>query len=143
MVTTQRCLPPTDAESHLTLLFGRRKIWKTIDLSARAGECSSDGGPDMTRRRALVLLCGVALGSSPIATIHAAPDGGPAQPVVSNMGLCSAFLAQAGVRADVNHLIREFGPFLPDGPYESPGELYRIRAREHPDASAAEECLER
>ncbi len=97
----------------------------------------------MVRLAAFVLVFGAALGSVPAGVGHAAPDGGPAQPVVSNMGLCSAFLAQAGVRADVNHLIREFGAFLPDGPYLSPGELYRIRAREHPDASAAEECVQR
>jgi hypothetical protein len=79
----------------------------------------------------------------PAGIAHADPDGGPAAPVVSNMGLCSPFLAKIGVRAEVNHLIREIGPFLPDGPYNSPGELYRVRAREHPEAPAAVECLQR
>ena len=95
------------------------------------------------RRMMRVGLCCVAITVLPAGIVHADPDGGPAVPVVSNMGLCSPFLAKAGVRADVNHLIREIGPFLPDGPYNSPGELYRIRAREHPNAPAAAECLQR
>ncbi len=73
----------------------------------------------------------------------AQPDGGPGSDHVSNLGLCSAYLAQLGVRDDVNHLLKQIGPQLPDGPYNSPGELYRIRAHEHPDASAAQECVQR
>lgn len=79
----------------------------------------------------------------PAGSALAQPDGGPAQDNVSNMGLCSAFLAQIGVRAEVNHLLKEIGPFLPDGPFNSPGELYRIRAHQHPNAPAAAECLAR
>lgn len=71
------------------------------------------------------------------------PGTTPAKPVVSNMGLCSAFLGQLGVRDDINHMVKEIGPFLPDGPYNSPGELYRIRARQHPDAPAETECTAR
>ncbi|MEO6651278.1 MAG: hypothetical protein ABIP17_01305 [Ilumatobacteraceae bacterium] len=85
----------------------------------------------------------IAMAMLPAGIVHADPDGGPAVPVVSNMGLCSPFLAKLGFRADVNHLIREIGAFLPDGPFSSPGELYRIRAREHPNAPAAAECLQR
>jgi hypothetical protein len=92
--------------------------------------------------RVIVLGC-VAAVLLPVGVAHADPDGGPAQSRVSNMGLCSAFLAHLGARAEVNHLIREIGPYLPDGPFDSPGELYRIRAREHPDAPAAVECLAR
>jgi len=66
----------------------------------------------------------------------------------SNMGLCSAFLAQLdpppgseNVRALVNHLIIH----APPGTFEvrSPGELYRIRAKQHVNASAPQECLQR
>lgn len=71
------------------------------------------------------------------------PGDTPARGVVSNMGLCSSFLGQLGVRSDVNHLLKELGPFLPDGPFNSPGELYRIRASQHPNASAEEECVQR
>ena len=91
----------------------------------------------------LVGLTVAAVGVLPAGAPLAQPDGGPGQAHVSNMGLCSAFLAQIGARADVNHLIKEIGPFLPDGPFDSPGELYRIRARQHPNAPAAQECLPR
>jgi hypothetical protein len=96
-------------------------------------------------RRSQVIAC-LAVGTlviAPAGSAFADPDDNPAVEHVSNMGLCSAFLAQIGVRAEVNHLLKEIGPLLPDGPYNSPGELYRIRAQEHPNASAAQECLQR
>lgn len=71
------------------------------------------------------------------------PGDTPARAAVSNMGLCSSYLGHLRARDDVNHLVKELGPFLPDGPYTSPGELYRIRARQHPNASAEAECERR
>jgi hypothetical protein len=71
------------------------------------------------------------------------PQDDPASGHRSNMGLCSPFLGQAGVRPLVNQLVRDFGAFLPDGPYDNVGELYRIRAQQKPTASAAEECTAR
>jgi hypothetical protein len=96
-------------------------------------------------RRSHVIACLIigALVSAPAGSVFADPDDTPAREHVSNMGLCSAFLAQIGARAEVNHLLKEIGPVLPDGPYNSPGELYRIRAQQHPNASAAQECLQR
>jgi hypothetical protein len=96
-------------------------------------------------RRRHVIAClaiGVLIGA-PAGSVFADPNDTPALEHVSNMGLCSAFLAQIGVRAEVNHLLKEIGPVLPDGPYNSPGELYRIRAQQHPNASAAQECVQR
>lgn len=66
----------------------------------------------------------------------------------SNMGLCSAFLAHlespdgaSNVRALVNHLIQN----APPGTFEvtTPGELYRVRAKQHVNAPAPLECLQR
>lgn len=96
-------------------------------------------------RRTVVTLLVMTAAAVPATAAGAAQDPGdtPARGAVSNMGLCSAYLGQLGVRADVNELVREFGPFLPDGPFDSPGELYRIRARQHPDASAEQECERR
>jgi hypothetical protein len=90
-----------------------------------------------------MVLVGLLVPGMPAGTALAQPDGGPAQGAASNMGLRSAFLAQLGVRDDVNHLLKEIGPFLPDVPSDSPGELYRIRAGQHPDAPAAVECVQR
>lgn len=100
---------------------------------------------ESSRRRRLtaISVCVAALLVSPTVTQAKAPDDTPASGKASNMGLCSAFLGQLGVRSDVNELLRELGPFLPDGPFENVGELYRIRAKEKPTASAAEECLPR
>ena len=97
----------------------------------------------MKMRAVVVGLVVGAIGVVPAGSALAEPDGTPGQAHVSNMGLCSAFLGQIGARAEVNHLLKEIGPFLPDGPYNSPGELYRIRARQHPNATAAQECLAR
>ena len=103
-------------------------------------------GTRITRRIASVAALAVLCAAAPTGAASAEPTNPgdtPARPVVSNMGMCSAFLGQLGVRSEVNHLLKEIGPFLPDGPYNSPGELYRIRAREHPDAPAAAECVQR
>jgi hypothetical protein len=96
------------------------------------------------RELAAGVVCGVlALSGATAADAATNPGETPARGKASNMGLCSAFLGQVGARADVNELLREFGPFLPDGPFDSPGELYRIRAQEHPNADAEDECLQR
>jgi hypothetical protein len=85
---------------------------------------------------------------------YAAPDAEPGTP--SNLGLCSPFLAGlpspldpvtgerlgGNARSGVNLLILRYGELQPDQ-LSNPGELYRIRAHEHPTDSAAEECLPR
>jgi hypothetical protein len=85
----------------------------------------------------------IVLGSGPALGAAKNPGETPAKPVVSNMGLCSPFLGQLGVRPEVNRLVRELGPFLPDGPFDNTGELYRLRAQQHPNATAEQECLAR
>lgn len=71
------------------------------------------------------------------------PSDTPASGRASNLGVCSPYLGQLGVRPEVNELVRELGPFLPDGPYDSVGELYRLRAKDKPTGTAEEECLAR
>ena len=85
---------------------------------------------------------------------HAAPSAPPGTP--SNMGLCSPFLAAlpspvdpitgetlgGNARSGVNQLIIRYGELQPDA-LSNPGELYKIRAREHPTAPAEQECLPR
>ena len=59
----------------------------------------------------------------------------------SNMGMCSAYLgATLGVRDDVNQQIRLFGDALG---ISSPGELYKIRARQPVVLPPELECLPR
>src|SRR3712207_8460894 len=59
----------------------------------------------------------------------------------SNMGMCSAYLgATLGVRDDVNQQIRLFGDALG---ISSPGELYRVRARQPVTLPPELECLPR
>ena len=64
----------------------------------------------------------------------------------SNLGECSAYLGQRdvpgvpNVRADVNHTIKEFGPFLG---ISSPGALYSVRAKQQVNLAPADECLKR
>jgi hypothetical protein len=58
----------------------------------------------------------------------------------SNMGLCSSYLGQLQVRDDVNAIIRQFGDQLGIG---SPGELYRVRAKQHVNGPAEQECSPR
>lgn len=86
------------------------------------------------------------------AVVANAPSAGAGER--SNLGLCSPYLAGldapvfageslgGNARSGVNLLIKALGPMLPDH-LDSPGELYRIRAREHPDAPASQECLPR
>lgn len=69
-----------------------------------------------------------------------APGERPTEAGASNMGICSSYLGQTGHRAAVNHLILEFGPVLG---VESPGELYRQRAKERNEGTPEEECLPR
>ena len=99
-----------------------------------------------SRRRRLVVAvaCLTAALCASVGPVGATPpEPSPASGHRSNMGLCSPFLGQAGVRPMVNELVRDFGPFLPDGPYDNVGALYRIRAKQKPTASAAEECTPR
>lgn len=107
------------------------------------------------RAVAVVALAGSFLGSVAAAVpAHAAPNAAEGTP--SNLGLCSPFLAGlpspldpvtgerlgGNARSGVNLLILRYGELQPDA-LSNPGELYRIRAHEHPTASAAEECLPR
>ena len=58
----------------------------------------------------------------------------------SNMGLCSSYLGHLQVRDDVNALIRDFGGVLG---ISSPGELYSVRAKQHENGPAEQECSPR
>lgn len=83
-------------------------------------------------------------------------SAGPPPGAPSNMGLCSPFLASlpavvdpftgetlgGNARSGVNLLIKRYGHLQPDQ-LHSPGQLYRVRAQEHPTAPAEEECLPR
>ena len=66
----------------------------------------------------------------------------------SNMGLCSSFLAHldvpssGNIRAEVNHVIKQFGSFF-DPPLADPGDLYKVRAHQHLNGPAVEECTPR
>lgn len=90
-------------------------------------------------------------------TAVAAPaSADPLPGTASNLGLCSAFLADrpapldplsgeplgGNARAGVNLLVQRYGVLLPDMP-SSPGDLYRVRAREHPDQPPEVECVPR
>lgn len=96
-----------------------------------------------------------------IVLVGALAVAGPAQAeplpgTQSNLGLCSPFLAGlpspvdpitgeplgGNARSGVNQLIIRYGELQPDA-LSSPGELYKIRAREHPSAPAEQECLPR
>lgn len=95
------------------------------------------------------LVCLLAVAPAPAA---AAPSPG----APSNLGLCSPYLASlpavtdpftgeslgGNTRSGVNLLIKRYGMLQPDR-LENPGQLYRIRAHEHPTASAEDECLQR
>ena len=99
----------------------------------------------------LALVLGAGLLAGPA---QAAPEAPPGTP--SNMGLCSPFLAGlpspvdpvtgeflgGNARSGVNQLIIRYGELQPDA-LSNPGELYRVRAREHPVAPAEQECLPR
>lgn len=74
----------------------------------------------------------------------------------SNLGLCSPYLGGlpavldpitgdalgGNARSGVNLLIKRYGMLQPDQ-LANPGQLYRVRAHEHPTASAEDECLQR
>jgi len=95
-----------------------------------------------------IIVTGAAAGQA-----HAEPAPG----IRSNMGLCSSFLAglpapvfpPAGTeplggnaRSGVNLIVKDYGWLLDDQP-ASPGELYRVRAQQHPTAPAEVECQQR
>lgn len=98
-----------------------------------------------------LVAVGVGLLAGPAQAAPEAPAGTP-----SNMGLCSPFLAGlpapvdpvtgevlgGNARSGVNQLIIRFGELQPDA-LSSPGELYKVRAREHPVGPAEQECLPR
>ncbi len=64
----------------------------------------------------------------------------------SNMGYCSSYLARlevpgvGNVRAEVNQVIKDFGDVLG---LASPGDLYRVRAHQHVNGPAPQECTPR
>ncbi len=87
---------------------------------------------------ALVVFAAMAAG---VPVSHAAVPS-----TASNMGLCSSYLAQlevpgqGNIRADVNHVIKKYGPFLG---LSSPGDLYKVRAKQHVNGPAPQECTPR
>jgi hypothetical protein len=104
-----------------------------------------------------MLMSGVCLAAFSLAAPAAHGDtatGSASLGQRSNLGLCSPYLAGldapvfagetlgGNARSGVNLLIKLIGPMLPDQ-LNSPGELYRIRAHEHPTDSAQDECLPR
>lgn len=100
----------------------------------------------MKRTAAVVFAAAVA--TVALGTPSASADQPPPEFGRSNMGLCSSFLAQldpppggSNVRALVNHLIID----APPGTFEvdTPGELYRVRAKQHVNGPAPLECLKR
>ena len=96
----------------------------------------------MRIERILIVLAVVAA-LAPASTAAAAPQPGTVvfEAGGSNMGMCSAYLgATLGVRDDVNQQIRLFGDALG---ISSPGELYRIRARQAVVLPPELECLPR
>jgi hypothetical protein len=97
----------------------------------------------LRRMLAAVAIVALAVPVAVAGTASANPDQTPAHGRARNMGVCSPFLGQLGVRPTINQAIRDFGRFLPDGPYYNVGELYRIRAQEKPTDPADLECLPR
>ena len=96
------------------------------------------------RFRSIPVLLGVVAALVP-ASAAAAADPQPGTVVFeaggSNMGMCSAYLgATLGVRDDVNRQIREMGDLLG---ISSPGELYKVRARQPVVLPPELECLPR
>ena len=105
-------------------------------------------------RRAVTAAATTALALSGLTALAgpAAADPQPGKP--SNMGLCSSYLADlpapapvgetlgGNARSGVNLLILRMGHLLPDRP-ENPGDLYKVRARQHPTDPAAVECTPR
>jgi hypothetical protein len=100
------------------------------------------------KRTAAVAVAIAATAVLLLAVPSASADQPPPEFGRSNMGLCSSFLAQlepppgeSNVRAFVNHLITQ----SPPGTFEvdSPGELYRVRAKQHINGPAPLECLQR
>lgn len=94
------------------------------------------------RVRVALVPLGVMLAFAPAASADpSAPGQQPYEAGASNMGMCSAFLAALGVRDDINHLIQD-NPGLFDGA-QSPGELYRVRAKQRENLPPPLECLKR
>ncbi len=99
----------------------------------------------------LLVALGAGLLAGPAQAAPEAPVGTP-----SNMGLCSPYLAAlpapvdpvtgellgGNARSGVNQLIIRYGELQPDA-LSNPGELYKVRAREHPLTAAEQECLPR
>lgn len=112
-----------------------------------------------TTRVLAAIGCSLAAGVALAAPASAAADNAGGQPATgerSNLGLCSPYLAGldapvdpftgevlgGNARSGVNLLIKILGPMLPDH-LDTPGELYRVRAQEHPTGPAESECLPR
>ena len=98
------------------------------------------------RLRAKAAAVAIAIGGAVAVGAPAAHAEVPS--TASNMGFCSAYLAQldvpasGNVRAEVNHVIKEFGGVL-DPPLASPGDLYKVRSHQHVNGPVAEECTPR
>jgi hypothetical protein len=111
----------------------------------------------MVRHRSSARTATVALLLVGTGCIAAPAHADPAPGIRSNMGLCSSYLAglpapvfpPAGseplggnARSGVNLIVKDYGWMLADAP-ASPGELYRVRARQHPTDPAEVECTRR
>lgn len=100
-------------------------------------------------KRPLMLLVAAAFSvalAPPAAAAGPAAGYRPWEAGASNMGMCSAYLGQLpghvgpNARSDVNHLIKALGPVLG---LSSPGDLYRVRAKQHVNEAPELECLRR
>jgi hypothetical protein len=88
------------------------------------------------RKTVRASLCALVVAGAAVVAGPAAADNDGR----SNMGLCSSYLGHLQVRDDVNALIREFGGQLG---IASPGELYSVRAHQHENGPAEQECSPR
>jgi hypothetical protein len=96
--------------------------------------------------RVKAALVALVIGGAIVAGAPAAHADVPS--TASNLGLCSSYLAQldvpgaGNVRAEVNHVIKQFGGAF-DPPLANPGELYKVRAHQHVNGPAPQECTPR
>ena len=101
----------------------------------------------MLRRIILVLWVAALMVAMVVASTFPAfakPPRDPSQIVSdaggSNLGVCSSFLGRQQLRDDVNRIINSGA--IPE--IDNPGELFEIRAKEHPQGSTPEqECQQR
>jgi hypothetical protein len=113
--------------------------------------------PALRRVAATAAVTTLALGGLTALAGPAVADPEPGK--ASNMGLCSSYLGKlpaptwppfgpdqetlgGNARSGVNLIIVNYGHMLHDSP-ANPGELYRVRARQHPTDPAEVECTKR